>query len=400
MKKPQRFDVMKLDGYEVTPQGFLRIPVFAARTGIQHYRDAKGQLLTEYRPADEVFSQKTMASLRNCPFTNDHPSEMVTAENADKLVCGMTGDSVERVEDKFLKTYVTVYNKKAIADVKAGKVEVSMGYDVELDFTPGEYQGQKYDAVQRNIVHNHIALVHRARGGREVRLRLDGQDAILVTDEHSDQGDPMKIKLAGKEFEVSQEIADAFGAHMTQIDTEKKAAKDAADAELATVAGKVKELETAATASKTEKESLQAKVDSLEDEKKKGATARVDAATIESAVKARRRLDKVAQKVMKPEDFAKTDSMDAGALKKAIIQAEFPEAKLDGQSDAYLDGRFEHIAEGVEKSEKTNAKTGADLSKKRKEDGDREQSDADKAREKSMKEDRERWRQKPGKASK
>ena len=44
----------------------------------------------------------------------------------------------------------------------AGLKELSLGYNLDLDETPGEWEGQPYDAVQRNIVINHLALVLEA----------------------------------------------------------------------------------------------------------------------------------------------------------------------------------------------------------------------------------------------
>ena len=44
--------------------------------------------------------------------------------------------------------------------VKDGRSrELSCGYYCDLDETPGEYEGQRYDARQRNIRGNHLALV-------------------------------------------------------------------------------------------------------------------------------------------------------------------------------------------------------------------------------------------------
>lgn len=322
-KRISRYDVQKLDGYEITPQGFLRIPVYAARTGIQMYRTQKGDVIREYRPPEEVFSERTMASLRSCPLTNNHPNSMINVDNARDLMCGFTVDHAEKVDGKYLKTYVVVYDKDVIELIKSGKREVSMGYDVELDFSPGEVDGQKYDAVQRNIVHNHIALVDRARGGREIRLRLDEQDAILITehDNQSQEDEMPKIKIGDKEFEVAQDLADAFGAYCEEMNSKAKKG-DEAQTELTKSSEKTKELESKVTTLTTEKDSLQAKVDALEADKTKGASQKLDNAAVEAAVKERRRIDKVAEKVLSEEEFKKADTMTAFELKKAVIKAE------------------------------------------------------------------------------
>jgi hypothetical protein len=54
--------------------------------------------------------------------------------------------------------------------------ELSLGYDLVLDETPGEWNGQPYDAIQTGIVINHLAIVREARAGEEARLNIDGKD--------------------------------------------------------------------------------------------------------------------------------------------------------------------------------------------------------------------------------
>jgi hypothetical protein len=391
----RRYDVQKIDGYEMTPQGFLKMPVYAGRTGIQVYRNKDGSELREYRPADEVFSRKTMDSLKSCPMTNDHPNTPVSPENAKGLMCGFTVDADPVVVDqKYQKTFVVIYDKSAIEDVKNGKREVSLGYDVDLDFTPGEVEGQKYDAIQRNIINNHLALVDRARGGREIRLRLDGQDAVLVTEGDNPQGDPMKIKIGDKEFEVTQEIADAYSAEQKAIGQKLKDAEDAA--------AKVSELSGSVTTLTSERDKLNAKVDALNEEIKKAGKqdgGKADQAQIDAAVIARRKVEKVAERVLPEAEFAKIDGMTNAEIKKAVILAHAKDTKLDGKSADYVDARFDLIGESVANSDGQRNDAGLRVVAGRKQAGKDsvDQDEAGKAREKSMKEDAELWRKPLGK---
>ena len=130
MKNFKRYDIHRLDNIEETPAGFLKFDVLAARTGIQVYRRADGSELREFRPPEEVFDEKAMESLRNCPLTNNHPKQMVNPSNAKDLMVGFTIDSVEIVDNKFLKTKVVVTDESTIEAIKNGKREVSMGYNV------------------------------------------------------------------------------------------------------------------------------------------------------------------------------------------------------------------------------------------------------------------------------
>ena len=75
MKTVQRFDKAVLQKAAKTPQGFLKAPVRATRTGIFIYHDANGNEVRELRPPDEVFATPSMESLIMIPLTNNHPYE-------------------------------------------------------------------------------------------------------------------------------------------------------------------------------------------------------------------------------------------------------------------------------------------------------------------------------------
>jgi hypothetical protein len=60
-----------------------------------------------------------------------------------------------------------------------GKKELSAGYHADHDFIPGTFNGQDYDAIQKNIIFNHVALVDRGRMGSNVAV-LDEQDILLT----------------------------------------------------------------------------------------------------------------------------------------------------------------------------------------------------------------------------
>lgn len=401
MKTVKRFDTMKIDGVEVLPgTGFVRFKVFAGRTGIQKYRKADGSVLKEFRPPEEVFAEDTLGSLRGAPFTNNHPKEKVTTENAKDLMVGFVGDTIERVKKgklEFQKASVTVSDAQAIEDIKKGKMEVSLGYDLTLDESPGEFEGERYDAVQRNIEINHLALVDVARGGPEVRLRLDSDEAVLIEDcGQSDQagangGDPKnnhkredrdmaKVKIGDREFDLDKDAADAVKGLQDEMSAMRKKLKE----------GKKDGDETA---------KLEARIDHLgaELEKSKAKEGKMDDDAFKTALGERRRLEKVAEKCLDSEKSEKLDEMSNGEIKKAVIEAEAPGAKLDGKSDAYIDARFDHIAETLDVSSEATKKAGEEVTKQRKKDADEAKEDGDdelaKKRADSQKRDSEAWTQ-------
>jgi len=102
---------------------------------------------------------------------------------------------------------VTITDKEAIDAVLRGDaVEVSAGYEVDIVETPGVTpDGQAYDAIQRNIRCNHIALTRRGRAGPEVRLHLDKKE---------ETNKMAQLTLDNAVFEVPEAVAAAVATHL------------------------------------------------------------------------------------------------------------------------------------------------------------------------------------------
>ena len=84
----------------------------------------------------------------------------------------MHGTSGSDVYGKDGKLYgdLKIYSETLKDEIEAGKKELSMGYFCDYELTPGTFDGRHYDAVQRNIRGNHIALVEEGRMGSDVRV--------------------------------------------------------------------------------------------------------------------------------------------------------------------------------------------------------------------------------------
>lgn len=186
---PIRYDnqTIRFDSVSMTPQGFMEVTAVTARTGVQKYKRKDGTIVREYRPEYEVFSDKNINALRTSAVTNDHPPEMVTPHNAKKYMVGFPSGKVEKItepssREKFLQTQIVISDSNAIDAVRQGKAQLSNGYSVEVDNAPGIHNGEPYDIIQRDIVNNHIAIVWEARGGENVRIKMDSEDGILEHD--------------------------------------------------------------------------------------------------------------------------------------------------------------------------------------------------------------------------
>jgi hypothetical protein len=131
-----------------------------------------------YRPAEELADPECIDSFRLLPWIDDHvmlgseEDGLMPAER--KGIQGVIGEDVF-FEDGTLYGNLKVFSQSMAGLIEAGKRELSCGYRCVYDFTKGVFQGAAYDAIQRTIRGNHLALVHSGRMGPDVAV-LDSID--------------------------------------------------------------------------------------------------------------------------------------------------------------------------------------------------------------------------------
>jgi hypothetical protein len=117
----------------------------------------------------------------------------------------------------------TIQDKDVVEKVeKKDLVELSCGYTCDVDHTPGTYNGEKYDAIQKNIRYNHVALGAKdfGRAGSEVKLRMDGAGLCVET---AGYAKTMELDAALKEIDrLKGELAGAS----TRADAAEKRVKE------------------------------------------------------------------------------------------------------------------------------------------------------------------------------
>ena len=209
-----RTDRTALRSPTITSQGFVRADAHVARVGIYEYRNDDGSIRRELRPHEEVADPESLASYDTAPVTLNHPRNAdgtpgeVNASNVRSLKVGTVAGAA-RMDDDHVAATVQVEDAAAIKRAKSGTQELSPGYRIVLDEKPGTdsrygYAGNpdgRYDAVQRKIRVNHVALVDRARGGSTTRLRIDGAE-ILRDDATLDAAE--RHHLPGSMFAVPE----------------------------------------------------------------------------------------------------------------------------------------------------------------------------------------------------
>jgi len=324
-----------------TPQGFLRVPAYVTRAGVLEYKRADGTTVRELRHPDEVFRPASLESLSAAPLTDLHPKEMVSPKNVRSLRVGHVGEAVRQDGHRVAAT-VTIEDEQMIALVERGeRREISCGYACAIDATPGVWDGEHYDAVQRDIVYNHAALGPRnwGRAGSEVALRLDSGDAMTATaygapPERRDDG---TTDLPGGDAQM-----DHVTIRVDELDVQ-------VPKQWAQVIEKaLKQRDDALTERTKERDTAQGRLDALtkeHDEVKKQLTAAADPARVDAAVHARATLLEQARKVLPAEH--KFDGQTPRQIHEAVLTKLDAKLDLKGKSDEYVSARFDHAIESA-----------------------------------------------------
>ena len=374
MERVARFDTGKLGKAVITNQGYLRVPAMVARTGILIYKKGDGTVTRELVLPEVLLNEDSLKTLALIPMCNDHPPvKLLDVDTTRMYQVGYTGETIEQQKEDdeiYIGPMATITDRKAIEDVDAGKQELSAGYTCRLDETPGIYKGQKYDAVQRERIYNHIAIVSKGRAGENVRLHLDGSDA---TENNNVEAIMKTVKIDGVSFEVEEKLAEKIDGLMKVVADAKEEKKgddkkiqDCKDKiaalkdELAEAEGddkegikeELKKAKDSLSQMTAEKDKASAKSDALEAALKKVNEDAANPAKVQEAVKARMSIIGTAQKAITDKTvLEKIDSMSDVEIKKAVILAVTPDAKakLDSGSEAYIDARFDTIGEMITK---------------------------------------------------
>ncbi len=331
-----RFDLRSL---KKTDEGFLIIPTRFSRVGVQEYPDSR-----EYRPAEEVFSEDSMESFRGKPVTFLHPGEDVTAENANKHTVG-TILSFDRENDEFTSGEVVIHEKFVVDYIlnrreNGQDVQMSCGYSVEIEKQEGKYNGIEYDAIQRNIRGNHVAIVTQGRAGRDVAMKLDEKNK----NDNNKRRDTMKIRLdaiPGTEIgsvEINTEKAEDITDVLKSRDDSVRKAFGETEKKLAELKKKNDELEAKKDSFEEKEKELKEKLDSYSDPNSDTVKALID--------------EQVKLKEAAETCEIKTDGMSTKDVKINVIEKTFKNADLEGKSDDYINARYDSAVEILSEKKK------------------------------------------------
>lgn len=175
-----------MDGREYDGNGWFEIkanPI--SKAGIFPYSGRQlgltgpdaDRIFNVLRPPEELADPECVESFKLLPWIDDHvmlgPVAQEMTDRAlpaeKKGVQGVIGEEVF-YKDGTLYANIKAFSSTLAALIEAGKRELSAGYRCIYDMTAGVWNGLRYDAIQRNIRGNHLALVTEGRMGPDVAV--------------------------------------------------------------------------------------------------------------------------------------------------------------------------------------------------------------------------------------
>lgn len=210
-----------------------------------------GRIYQVYRPAEELGRRECLESFKLIPFIDEHtmlgPSDSPGLTPAEqKGVHGVVGEEII-FDGTYIRGNLKVFSEAMANLITRVKKELSAGYRCLYDWTPGvTAEGVRYDAVQRDIRANHLALVAQGRMGPDVAVldhncfTIDSMEYIAMPDpikkEENDgelagikaaleklapliaQVEELKAAIAGKKEEAPAEMTDEQKAEKAKAD--------------------------------------------------------------------------------------------------------------------------------------------------------------------------------------
>jgi hypothetical protein len=322
-------DALELGKPRRTKEGYLAVRARSARTGVYKYDGHQVDPENKHGLRDQgtvnvlrdeatVFDERAVRTFVGKPITVDHPNQAVTAANWKDHSRGAIMGALR--DGDYLAFDLLLMDAGAIKAVEDGKKELSNGYAAALEF--GDFtapDGTKCQVRQSRIEDgNHVALVDAGRAGPNCRISDGGNllfetcdAATIIFDSPITLESPkMPHTLTIDGFQVP-DVSDAAKAAIEKLQGQAKdalAAKDAADAQVATLT--------------TEKAALDAKVVTLE---KQVSDAKLSPQQLRDAAKAYQGVVDKAKAL----GVAVTDEMDEGAVMKATVTAKLGDAAKD-----------------------------------------------------------------------
>lgn len=212
LKRVTRIDSIPAGSTYFNEQGFLHDTPIVTSTGIFEYGLPDGGVRRELRLPEHVFNKQSLASYVGKPVIITHDAGAIDKNNVMKEIVGtIISEGFRDGEDVRCKVVIHDIDKVKRTPYR----ELSLGYNLDLIEEPGEWNGEKYDAIQTNIRINHLAIVDKARAGEQSHLNLDGKK-VELDDRKAPKGGRRKMRNATRSDSVAmtpEELVEAINAY-------------------------------------------------------------------------------------------------------------------------------------------------------------------------------------------
>ncbi len=153
VKDSMNLDIVK-DSIKIDENGTLTGDAVMTAAMVQTYmRDGKEQKVLkdpgELKKACDIW-------ILGMPCTDQHPAEGIVM-NQDEIT-GWTTPPQWDTESQTVKCSFTIHDGRSVKRIQDGGTDVSIGFFCDLHEDAGKFEDTAYDAVQRNIVFNHLAV--------------------------------------------------------------------------------------------------------------------------------------------------------------------------------------------------------------------------------------------------
>lgn len=305
-----------------------------ARIGIQTYR-VDGKVIRELRSVDEVV--KSVNTFTNKPVTLNHPfSKVVTSKNASTEVKGFVTDL--GYEEGWMTATIHITHDEAITAAQTTHNKFSNGYMADLEFfdepriwidelgVMGDVGAKyEYDAAQKNIEGNHVALVMNPRAGSDATFIDNSIDDIITIDTEDQINNEPNINIMPETTETKTIVMHSLTIGDSTFEISEDNSKEIIAAVNA-LNGKVDGLETSLA-------EANATINTLE-------STRTDSDAIASEVQERTETwALVAPHIDSDVDY----NLSAVDIKKLYLKSVAPNlaAKIDSADDSYIEGLWD-----------------------------------------------------------
>lgn len=347
----------------LTEEGYLKATAAVTKVGVQAYsaRDFgldSDEPIGVLRPAETVFHEETISSLKMKPIVLLHPEQDVDSTNHSRLSVGSVGENVEPIDSERLGASIQITDEAVVKKILEREIEeLSLGYDVFIISEEGNFNGQNYlYKMDGPMLNNHLAIVPDGRCGDTVKIldqggsKVNKKQMIKALRDAGVSEDKIKLFMAKAKDEDPGDFKEYTKLLLSGKDIDMTALVPALVAELKPQMEEVvKSPEFTAMLAKEIAAGMGAAAspgegDAGGEEEEELTPEMVDAAIKDGAKKRAVLISKATPFTSKDEAFKIHDATEREIIEKALTAVGMKAEDMKDKSDDYLTGLLDSIS--------------------------------------------------------